>query len=652
MDNESMQARPTLAPSADEATPVVETKIQQPEYDPNEGRRLWEEQQRRNAQVEQPNVGAERAVEQNNQGGDNRPRPQVEQNRHPDGVGSASVDAGNRGGDESGNVQLGAGHASHSHVDAPVADVRPEPSAPAPAQPAPATAPQAVAPQPATPEPPPHVEAEVQHVGSILDEENASKMEFSALEENDPTNLYSDHTLGGWMTQLSDVDKNIAKFMRTLQRDEEGKILFRNEQEEEIFHQIKRFRGLVSPQFSTGAQVQTESLKREGVTWENTLDVGEGVKIAIQRHPNATKGVLGAIYRRSNSGAPVTVWLPATGIYIESEAPHESDLCDYDMTQTMETSKVGMSSYGLLLSASSGLYIKHMFNFALRFVTSATVETGDNDLHQTLAVVIDERDYWLVVVNCLIAKFPGGIPWQLACSDHSCSHEETTKLNLARSIRYANGVLSPIQNEMARRQREGAMITLQEVGEYQKNHVSTPESSFKDGDITVNFQHVSVATFIDTAEEWVSDINRSMTEALGQYPTEQERDKHIRISAEARRLLRYAHMVKSISAFDSDNKPVIETDPIKIREALSQLSSDRRYVVSFEEAIERFNESTRLAVFGYMARKCPSCGHTGGEENGPFRGIVPISPDRLFFVLSRVVYEIQKLLADQFADIG
>lgn len=671
MENENQQARPQLA-----SEPRVEPEVvhqPQPAYDPEEGRRLWEAQQalKQTQQVEVEHVGHNGRELQADSGRGAGELPGAS------GTESAPVDVVSR----TEHHNLGDGRTEHRHVesnagngqahletkgpataglgndtdrvaDAPIPDVRVEPKAPEQTAPAAPPVSQQAPAQPAEPAPAQHVESVAQPQGTILDDADSSTLEFAALEERDPVNLYSDNTLGGWMTQLSDVDRNIAKFMRTLQRDEEGKVLFRNDTEEDIFHQIKRFRGLVSPQYSTGVQVQTETQQRPGVTWANSLDVGEGVKIAIQRHPNATKGVLGAIYRRNNSGAPVTMWLPATGIYIESEAPHESDICDYDMMQTMETSKVGMSSYGLLLSASSGLYIKHMFNFALRFVTSATVETGENDMHQTLAVIIDERDYWLVVVNCLIAKFPGGIPWQLACSDHTCNHEETTKLNLARSIRYGNGILTPVQQEMARRQRNGAMMTLQEISEYQKGHVDTPESTFKDEDLTVKFRHVPVAEFIDTAEEWVADINRAATEALGQYPTENERDKHIRVNAEARRLLRYAHMVESISAFDENNKPVVERDTIKIREALTNLSSDRRYVLAFEEAIERFNESTRLAVFGYMSRACPTCGHVGGEEGGTYRGIVPISPDRLFFVLSRVVYEIQKLLADQFADIG
>lgn len=96
-----------------------------------------------------------------------------------------------------------------------------------------------------------------------------------------------------------------------------------------------------------------------------------------------------------------------------------------------------------------------------------------------------------------------------------------------------------------------------------------------------------------------------------------------------------------------------ETDTDKIIQILEELSSDRHYVYDFEAAAATYNERSRLAVFGYMGQKCPSCGKTHeGEKEGTYRGIVTISPDRVFFELSRVVSEIQRYLRDQYAVIG
>lgn len=115
----------------------------------------------------------------------------------------------------------------------------------------------------------------------------------------------------------------------------------------------------------------------------------------------------------------------------------------------------------------------------------------------------------------------------------------------------------------------------------------------------------------------------------------------MRLTAEARRLTRYAHMVKSITVNEQREVngemqviPQTETDTAKIVEMLEELSSDRIYVGQFENAIAEYNERTRLAVFGYMGKRCPACGKTHGEKDGLYRGIVTISPDRVFRALS------------------
>ncbi|MCT7476093.1 hypothetical protein N5V81_14005 [Escherichia coli] len=132
----------------------------------------------------------------------------------------------------------------------------------------------------------------------------------------------------------------------------------------------------------------------------------------------------------------------------------------------------------------------------------------------------------------------------------------------------------------------------------------------------------------------------------------------MRLTAEARRLTRYAHMVKSITVNEQREVngemqviPQTETDTAKIVEMLEELSSDRIYVGQFENAIAEYNERTRLAVFGYMGKRCPACGKTHGEKDGLYRGYCYHQSGQGFF-RARVVSEIQKFLLDQYADIG
>jgi DNA-directed RNA polymerase subunit F len=274
---------------------------------------------------------------------------------------------------------------------------------------------------------------------------------------------------------------------------------------------------------------------------------------------------------------------------------------------------------------------------------------------------IDLADYWLVILGPLQAKWPSGIPWTLMCGEDGCNQQEDVKLNIARCIRFGSGLFSDLQKQLWARQRgtERPVISIAEQREYIAAHQVDPSSVFEYHDVRVEFGRSTLGSFFDSTEKWIEDVNASTTAALSEFATERERESHMRLTAEARRLTRYAHMVKSITVNEQREVngemqviPQTETDTAKIVEMLEELSSDRIYVGQFENAIAEYNERTRLAVFGYMGKRCPACGKTHGEKDGLYRGIVTISPDRVFFVLSRVVSEIQKFLLDQYADIG
>lgn len=534
-----------------------------------------------------------------------------------------------------------SGGEERGHVQQPVSPVSPA------QQPAADAAPAAAADDSAT--------DKTRRIASLLESPvpRGERSELMKLDDDDPVGMLSGMALVGGLRNLAQSSKSFNAFFRTLERNQDGHPVFRSPQEEDIYNRILQIMQIASPSMQNGNQAQSEAALREDIQWRQELDTGTDEKFVIKNHPKQAHGLMKSIYRRQNSGAPVTVFLPASGFFITSKAPHENDFCDYDVAQTMDTNQVGLSTFGILLSASSGLYLKHMVNFALKFVVDTTLDIGDGDMHQTLYTKIDERDYWLVVMACTIAKYPGGIPWLMSCTEPQCTFEEEQKLNIARCIRYANGILSPTQLAIINRQREGEPLTFDQQNEYRRQHVVDPSSKWEDNDLTFRFAHASIARYIDTSEEWVADINQSTTDALGNYATEQERNSYMRTAAETRRLTRYLHFIESITAkAEGDDEPYVERDPIKIREALVALSSDRAFVSRFEAAIEKFNERSRLAIFGYMSHRCPQCGAQTGEKDGAFRGIVEISPDRLFFVLSRVVYEIQKLLTDQYENIG
>jgi len=521
----------------------------------------------------------------------------------------------------------------------------------APAQPAPE-------PQPAPTPPPAQPEAEKRvevNLGAA-----APRSEISPLDQNDPDRILlgAGNTLTGPMQSSEETARQVNRFFRSIPQNDNGQPLFRNEHEELTYWRIYSALSLTSPSSPNGVAAFQGALRREGVAWEQHLTTKSGRNAGWVRQDNSGTDALSALRRHRKTGNPVNQWLPASGFYLQFAAPHERDFCDFDIQFAMETAKIGMSTYGLLMSASSGVYLRHMVEFALKFVTSTSLDLMGGDMKSVLIDKIDKDDYWVVIIGMLTAKYPSGVPWTLTCMNPECDHSEDVKLNLIRATRLGNSQFTEEQRAMFERQTESEENILSQADQlaFRQAHPAVAAERFEEDGIVVTFGRSTLGDYFDVTEEWASEIADTTAAALTDYATEKDREQHMRVGAESRRLTRYLHTVKSISIHEAgeDNaKVTTETKPAEIKKLLTDLSSDRVYVAKFEEAISAYTEATRVAVFGYMGRKCPHCAKAQeGIKDGPFRGIVTISPDRLFFALSRAVSEIQKVIQLQYESIG
>lgn len=471
--------------------------------------------------------------------------------------------------------------------------------------------------------------------------------------------------LVGPMQDPNLIGKDLQRFFSSVKRSpEDGRLLFESEEQQNRYGLIYAALNMTPPTLHNGVQAFDAALERDDTPWEQRVTLPGFDKSAglISPRNNMHTGPIAALRRRRKTGIPNSVWLPATGIYVGFKAPNEREFCDFDMQLTLETATIGMQTYGLMLSSSSGVYIRHMVEFALQFVTECTLDCEGNDMKTVLLDKIDIADYWLVILGPIQAKFPSGLPWTLICGHDGCEHEESVKLNIARCIRMGTGLYTDLQRNLWAHQRgtDDFLISQAEQAEFVSNHLKDPSSVFEKDGVTVTFGRCSIGEFFDHTENWMADINASTTTALSANGTEREKENHMRLTAETRRLTRYAHMVESISVVEEqeiDGELVqttqTERDYKKIVVMLEELSPDRLYVSQFEEAMALYNERSRLAVFGYMGQKCSVCGADhDGEKEGLYRGIVTISPDRVFFELSRVVSEIQKFLLRQYGVTG
>ena len=485
--------------------------------------------------------------------------------------------------------------------------------------------------------------------------------EITPMDEKDPQRLYSQSgELVGSFSPLA-MEEEVSRFFSNIKRGTKGQPLFASEAEAEKYQMLSTILDLTPPVNTLGRAAFDIALERSDTPWTQgmTLPNGKMAGPAQDRGADA-KGARAALRRRRQSGSPISVWLPSTGIYVGFRAPLEREMCDFDVRLTTETAVIGMQTYGLLLSSMSGVYLRHMVEHSLNFAIETTYDCQGNDIKTTLIDIVDLDDYWLLIIGPIMAKFPTGIPWKMVCAKDECGHERDVKLNLARCIRMADGLFTDLHRAMNQRQRgktSDRVIGPEEYRAYRNELPHNPAATFKDesAGITINFGRSTIGDYLDSTDKWLEDINRAATDALSSNASDYERTNYIKLTAEVRRLTRHAHHVKSIMVEEEVNGEVVEnleTDPAKIVEILEDMSSDRVYVLAFENALARYNDLSRLAVLGYMGHACPACGTTEGEEDGPFRGIVTISPDRVFFALSRVVSEIQKVFLQQFGNIG
>jgi len=483
--------------------------------------------------------------------------------------------------------------------------------------------------------------------------------EISTLAEDDPHQILirSDELIGSTVPITGEED--VRRFFASIKRNGKGQPMFASEAEAERYQTLVTALELTPPNGGNGRPAFDTALEREDTAWTQQLRLPDGKWVGpVTDRGAGAPGALAALRRRRQSGSPVSVWLPATGIYVGFRAPLEREMCDFDIRLAAETAQIGMQTYGLLLSSMSGVYLRHMVEHSLNFAVETTFDCQGNDIKTALIDIVDLDDYWLLLLGPIIAKFPSGIPWKLICPK-DCGHERDVRLNLARCIRMADGLFTDLHRSLLARQRgtTNRIISPEDYLAYRNDLPHNPAAVFARPDlgITINFGRSTIGDYLDSTDRWLEEINRSATEALSSNASDYERSQHIRLTAEIRRLTRHAHHIKSITVEEEvkgEVVEVVETDPAKIVEILEELSSDRPYVLAFEDALAKYNDLSRLAVLGYMGHPCPHCKTPEGEEDGPFRGIVTISPDRVFFVLSRVVSEIQKVYLQQFANIG
>ncbi|AQT28166.1 hypothetical protein pVa21_225 [Vibrio phage pVa-21] len=392
-------------------------------------------------------------------------------------------------------------------------------------------------------------------------------------------------------------------------------------------------------QYYTPKVLFTNQMDDESRDWVQHIKHDERI-IGTQRpRMRATGGhvsgraAIELIRRNGGNGGTLTFPLIHTGIHVTMEPANEKQFIDLEFSLQHQATQVGLSTTGLLLNARSGVFSEAMVRFALEHIVSTNYPCGADEIVDTLVEIIDPLDYSTLVWGVLATKFANGHPWEFKCTSNECNEAHTAMLNFARMLWIDKSSLTEKQlNILAGNQKS---ITDDLLEQYRSEFKSPASKEIKLADDTVIvFGRTSLANYIQTAKRWVDEIERSYTNALSSYTSPKRREQYLDGQIQARRMLKYEHLVSEIRIpGDMEDEYIIIDDRETIRDALIEFSSiDANYAV-FEDGANSFIEESTVAVVGYPTQKCKACGYDGTAEHGRHRSIVPISVDRVLFTL-------------------
>lgn len=391
--------------------------------------------------------------------------------------------------------------------------------------------------------------------------------------------------------------------------------------------------------------IGADAIRRMNSKWENSLTKGKHrIGMGSPRIDNPSNILRGniaqTILRRvANLGANVVVFLPRSCIYLELAPPGDDEVIATDYSYITERSRLGISTNGMLLAATSGTFVENTVKLALRCVVNTNVANLGNDTVTALMERIDPLDYPLIVNAMMTARYANGYPWTMRCINSNCNHEHEGRMNFARCQRIDFSMLTDEQLVMAA--TKNRTITDAELKSYRDKFKLSDLSKFNYNDnISIELTTGSLLGYVDSARAWKSTIEASQTRALASYATDAERNRFLNSQIQIHFMRKFAHFVERIVINAGTDKEQIIEDYADIVDSLTTLSKNVVLATEFENHVLSWLEANTISVVGYPAWECTSCKTVQSKtKEGPFRNFVPIAIDRVFFLVSRRLSE-------------
>lgn len=390
--------------------------------------------------------------------------------------------------------------------------------------------------------------------------------------------------------------------------------------------------------------IGSDSIRRPNSEWRVSKVVGrQRIGIGTPRITTPTTVLRGnmaqAVLRRiCGLGANIVIALPRSCIYLEIAPPGDDEIIQNDYSYITDRTRIGISTNGMLLAATSGLFVENTVMLALRHVINTNVANIGNDLVTALLERIDPLDYPLIVNAMMAARYANGYPWILRCINQECGHQHEGRLNFARCQRIDFSMLTDAQLTMLATKNRS--ITDKELKEYRDMFKLSDKTNFYYNENTrIVLTTGSLMGFIDSARAWKTTIEASQTNALTSYASDNERNQYLKSQVQAHFMRKFGHFVEQIVLTVGNEEKIIE-DYDDIVRCLTDLSRNVERAAEFENHVLAWLEDLTISIIGYPAWTCESCNtDQARDKEGPFRNFVPIAIDRVFFLASRLLSE-------------
>ena len=384
-----------------------------------------------------------------------------------------------------------------------------------------------------------------------------------------------------------------------------------------------------------------KALFREGANWGpfveyegKILNIGQP-KQRLGAGNYSNEELLAYVTKKAGTGTTFDVPMWHSGIWLRLKTPTLQDITAFTRELSEIKIDVGSQSRGLAFSNINHLLQSAAVNFALTFVTDASIPyRTPSDIKAKL----DDRDSGLLLLGLACNMYPNGYHYAAPCvaDPKECQHVVHENLHLRELAVVDRNALTRWQVSLMNRRMSKS--TEEDLKRYRDEHSLGR-------DRLVWFNEIGLMLSAPTAEQqeragraWIDGLIEMSHGAFNEPPHGANRNRFINELANSSSARQYAHWVKAVYEKDTeapDGVRMLSDDEEFISQVLTSVFTEDAYMEQFKEKVTEFIQDSLVAMPAIHSYDCPACKSPAAEKfHQRFPHLIPVDPLSLFFILA------------------